>query len=1053
MLPNFTNRIITLSVIIIMFTSAFTIVAGDDSENESAANSDFNHIIENKAVSNSVAVHDGGNSGGSAPEVISMRTLTTKFFDDGNGILTARIWTKPIHFETEEGELVDFKTTLEPLESKEEFAPFDVGVTQNTLQTFFNLEYNDYSTSPVKFSTRDGYWLSWQPGSEYIYETNTMTALAEQSISKASVMGEIYYESTPNEIEYKEVYPGVDEIYSMGTGKVKHDYILKSHDDVRALASSADIFDSSYSRDDTNLAFKGTLKYSPELKPYIGDSQLTTSSEHYITTSGINFKTHDDGDIKHYLPPPYAYEQNSKMISIQSYYLIKRLAGAELELSVLTPLDWLLDSHRNYPIRIDPGDDIFNLQPDAADGKDTFIADSGVSTLDIYNFGRDPDFMLSLQGSTSYVPLRPMLQFDLSSLPTGALVTEGNLKLNFYRDENNNYNPFTVHAYPLTRDWIEGTGTWSSMTRDGACWLYYDGSNPWGTEGGDFTTSISGSQELTSAGKYSWNITNICKEWYEEVRDNYGVILRGEQGGDSVKWIRSSDYNTASDRPMLELKLKTQRPPIVIPGAPSIIEIDEDTEPVYYDLGNIFEDPNGDKLTYMVWLSGWSTGPFESENITISIEPNNTLLLSPRENEYGIDTIALKASDATDSVTHVLTIKLLTVNDPPELRKIRDRKGVQGLWLNFTIRGSDVDAGQQYVLEFGSNVTDSDGRGKPGFTTLNIEKSVEDPTRAEVTFLPENSHVGEFYITFWVRDHLDAETNQSVKFSISNRNDKPEISGVITSDDPELVEVKNNLISLYGKQDERMNFTVIVDDPDLRTPNGDILQFWTNITDDNFELDSANGNISFYPTNEYVGYYYAQISVRDYEGLEDTVDLRIKVSNKPDPPKITGVQVGNDFYEVKDGQVTFEGDSGAYEDQYFNFTVVVDDKDVGVDINELLRFRTNRTLDYNFILDSRKGTVEFLPTQENIGMYVAKITVMDSDEFEDFITISIRINEVNDLPPETEITITPLEEESLSVSISSIPVSDPDGDEITCIWDYGDDSKADVKMEGIERWY
>ncbi|UCH89575.1 MAG: PKD domain-containing protein, partial [Thermoplasmata archaeon] len=44
-------------------------------------------------------------------------------------------------------------------------------------------------------------------------------------------------------------------------------------------------------------------------------------------------------------------------------------------------------------------------------------------------------------------------------------------------------------------------------------------------------------------------------------------------------------------------------------------------------------------------------------------------------------------------------------------------------------------------------------------------------------------------------------------------------------------------------------------------------------------------------------------------------------------------------------------------------------------------------------------------------------------------------------------------EESLSVSISSIPVSDPDGDEITCIWDYGDDSKADVKMEGIERWY
>jgi hypothetical protein len=724
-----------------------------------------------------------------------------------------------------------------------------------------------------------------------------------------------------------------------------------------------------------------------------------------------------------------------------------------MTLSVLTPLSWLLAQDREYPVAVDPNDDIYTVTPGPSDGQDTFIAESGTSTLDIYNFGADPDFMVTLDSSTSYVSIRPLMKFDLTGLPQDGNLIEAYLKMNFYNDDNSDYTSMTINAHPVTRSWLEGTGTWTpfSQTTNGACWLYYDGGNNWNKQGGDHDNSPMGSTSITATGVYSWNIEEIFKEWYSGSRVNHGLILKGMQGSDSVKFFRTTDYTVANDRPYLEIKILTDLAPRLVTDPRKNIAIDEDSGTSYVHMNQIFEDPNGDPMTFSIWVNGWSTGPVDTENITASIEPNGTMAIRTKENRYGFDTVWLNANDSNEDVTFKFFISVIQVNDPPLLKSISDKKGVQDVWLNFSIRASEVDVGQDSFLQYGSNVTDNN---LPEFSTLTITKDSQYPLKANVAFLPLNINVGEFYIKFYVKDQLEAEANQSVKFSIKNQNDAPVITNVLEDGSFVPIVVKNNIAGMVGIQDDYLNFTVNVDDPDLQTPAGETLEFWSNVTDQNFVLDKTNGKISYLPSNADVGWFYARVYVSDYEGLQDFVDIKIRVRNLPDPPTITGVKIGESVISAVNGQIELEGTFAAMQDQYLNFTVIVFDSDLAVDPKENMKFHTNRSMDFNLILDQQTGEVIFLPGQEQVGMYYMRITVLDNEELDDDITIIIHVLDANDLPPKPALSVVPVEEGSYTVNaiVTSFPILDPDGDFLRCIWDFGDDTEPEMKIKDEEKW-
>jgi hypothetical protein len=460
------------------------------------------------------------------------------------------------------------------------------------------------------------------------------------------------------------------------------------------------------------------------------------------------------------------------------------------------------------------------------------------------------------------------MYFDISSIPVGKDIIYAKVFLYFYNDLNANLNAMTVSAHRMTHSWTEGTGTTTGATQNGATWNDYDGSSSWNKVGGDYDQTPSTSVDLTSYGSYSWDIREIFESWTIGSYTNTGILMKGTTGADSLRYLYTTDHSAADQRPYMEIKILTERPPIVLPGAISALFLWEDSKPFYQDLTLIFDDPNTeDELTYSLWLNGWSTGPYESENMTISVEPNATLMITPLPNVAGTDVIRLSVNDSAFEAYHTLSITIMEVNDPPELRLITDKKGVQGSYLNFSFKAKEEDANQADSLTFGSDKTDNNGDGIGAFLgDLTVKKSNTNLLSADVSFLPENQHVGEIDIVFFVRDKLGGQDNQTVTFTIKNTNDPPMIKQFLKAGDPAPQVIRNKIVNLAGKQDDYLNFTLIIDDPDQDTPDGEVLEFLTNRTDSDFVVKSETGNISYLPGKYDVGNFYARIHVRDDDG-------------------------------------------------------------------------------------------------------------------------------------------------------------------------------------------
>ena len=86
--------------------------------------------------------------------------------------------------------------------------------------------------------------------------------------------------------------------------------------------------------------------------------------------------------------------------------------------------------------------------------------------------------------------------------------------------------------------WLESTSTQAtanvhrvtqSWTEDAVNWYTYDGTNDWpvNNDGGDYSGEIEASANiLVGTNKwYSWDVTDLVKEWAAEIYQNYGLIV------------------------------------------------------------------------------------------------------------------------------------------------------------------------------------------------------------------------------------------------------------------------------------------------------------------------------------------------------------------------------------------------------------------------------------------------------------------------------------------------------------------------------------------------
>ena len=134
---------------------------------------------------------------------------------------------------------------------------------------------------------------------------------------------------------------------------------------------------------------------------------------------------------------------------------------------------------------------------------------------------------------------RAVMAFDLSAIPSNAVVTQVSLSLTLLKG-NGGDTPVALHR--LTKNWGEGSSSGGPQgglsTPGSATWIhtFYSGSF-WTSPGGDFDAATSGSQLVGGFGAPVWDsgasgnqrMVNDAQGWVSNPANNFGWILIGDE--------------------------------------------------------------------------------------------------------------------------------------------------------------------------------------------------------------------------------------------------------------------------------------------------------------------------------------------------------------------------------------------------------------------------------------------------------------------------------------------------------------------------------------------
>jgi PKD repeat protein len=156
---------------------------------------------------------------------------------------------------------------------------------------------------------------------------------------------------------------------------------------------------------------------------------------------------------------------------------------------------------------------------------------------------------------------RGLVQFDLSSIPAGSVITGANLRI--VSDTPVATGARTITINRINQLWTEGTalggGEGAPTAGGGATWANRSFSTAWGTAGGSFNGTSSGSLSVNSAGTHtSSSLVSDVQGWVNGTFDNNGWILRNTEGtAGTVKRFLTRESGSA---PLLKLTFRQPLP-------------------------------------------------------------------------------------------------------------------------------------------------------------------------------------------------------------------------------------------------------------------------------------------------------------------------------------------------------------------------------------------------------------------------------------------------------------------------------------------------------------
>lgn len=182
--------------------------------------------------------------------------------------------------------------------------------------------------------------------------------------------------------------------------------------------------------------------------------------------------------------------------------------------------------------------------------QDTFISEV-IGTPN----GMGMDMVIGTQGAAAgFAKNRGLIQFDLSSLPPGAVVQSATLRLTVTKV------PFTptnsdFHLHRMIQPWDDLESTWSLRLDPGENWAV-----PGGEEGADFSATASGSALVAGEGDYTFESTPELvadvNAWLTNSAENHGWLVKTEDESVGFTARRFASREGLSGAPVLEVRFE-----------------------------------------------------------------------------------------------------------------------------------------------------------------------------------------------------------------------------------------------------------------------------------------------------------------------------------------------------------------------------------------------------------------------------------------------------------------------------------------------------------------
>lgn len=281
---------------------------------------------------------------------------------------------------------------------------------------------------------------------------------------------------------------------------------------------------------------------------------------------------------------------------------------------------------------------------------------------------------------------RPIIQFNLSAIPSGATVTNANLRLVATAAQNNT--AFNLSLHRITNNWDEGTQNNANGISN---WTQRLITGPvlWTTAGGDFNATAEGTTSVSTTGTYNWTggtINTMIQNWVNGTNTNYGMLLKfaTEGTGNEAKTFSSNNNGTATNRPLLTFDYTTPgtcatipvRAPLAMPDTATTNSITAVSIPVTTN-DALFGQP----ITSLTITTAPSNGS--------AIVSGNNIIYTPSGTFNGV--VSLQYTVTTANGNDVVTAYVYVTNSPVTAVDDAPVAALSGTAQTINVKANDID--------------------------------------------------------------------------------------------------------------------------------------------------------------------------------------------------------------------------------------------------------------------------------------------------------------------------------------------------------------------------